>query len=85
MIRTLAEVQEDRERRRYLVVSVVEVSHVDDIYTVVCNGDRIGQECPHWDWELGDTSSLEDASRSMAEHLEAHRRSARIRAQVKNP
>jgi len=58
---------------RGLVVAIMAISQIDDIYTFHCNGDWLGDECPHVpDWEPGETSGLEDVLGAVTEHIKAH-------------
>ncbi len=78
MIRTLAEVRRDRalaaakKSTGRVQVTLTAISQLDDVYAFTCNGDEIGEECPHDTWEPGDTSGLEDTIQEMAAHLRAH-------------
>jgi len=77
MIRTLAEVRADREKRAkslgHLAITLLAVSQDDDIWMFTCNGPAIGEECPEDGWEPGETSSLEDTAGTAAAHARAHR------------
>lgn len=81
MIRTLSEIRAARvdasvqghaKSLGRLAITLLAVSQLDDIWTFVCNGDAIGEECPVGNWEPGETSSLEDTVATMKAHAIDH-------------
>ena len=79
MIRSLDEIRRQRAEQQIpktkgiLQVTLTAVSQVDDLWVFDCNGDAIGEECPHDTWEPGDTSNLEDTVDQMKAHVIAHK------------
>jgi hypothetical protein len=72
MAKITVSAMKSRARTRKVEVLLIQISILDDIWAISCNGDSVGHECPG-DIEQGDTwSDLGACVANAIAHVEQH-------------